>query len=164
MRVIAGERVNSPQDQDSPFFGASVFRRLPGFVLVGAIGFLIDAGILTALMTGFGFDHYSARAISFTIAVTATWYMNRRWVFDRNAAPMTGREYSSYLLVQIIGAVINLSVFVAVIEFVPKLVRMPVIPLAIGAAAALLFNFSASSRFVFSESRKQNSPPRGSRQ
>lgn len=116
---------------------------------MGAIGFLIDAGVLTALMTGFDFDHYRARAISFAIAVSATWYMNRRWVFERNAVPISGREYSSYFVVQIIGAVINLSVFVVVIEMLPKLVSMPVIPLAIGAAAALLFNFAMSSRFVF---------------
>lgn len=151
--------MNNSQDH-----GASVFRRLPGFVLVGAIGFVIDAGILTVLMTGFGFDHYSARAISFTVAVTATWYMNRRWVFERNAVPMSGREYTSYLIVQVIGAVINLSVFVAVIELVPELARIPVIPLAIGAAAALLFNFSASSRFVFSKPRSREPGHGGSGQ
>ena len=133
--------------------------KLSGFVVVGAIGFLIDAGILTALMAGFDLDHYRARAISFTIAVTATWYMNRRWVFQRNAVPVSGREYSSYFVVQVIGAVINLSVFVAVIEFAPKLAILPVIPLAIGAAAALLFNFSMSSRFVFATSGDKKPEP-----
>ena len=136
--------------------GKSVFGRLPGFVLVGAIGFLIDAGILTALMTGADFGHYGARAISFTVAVTTTWYINRRWVFERGAIEMTGREYTSYLLVQVIGAVINLSVFVAVIEFVPGLAEIPLVPLALGAAVALVFNFSASSRLVFSDSRKRD--------
>lgn len=147
-------RDSSPEEQSS-----SVLRRLPGFVLVGAIGFLIDAGILTTLMTGFSFGHYGARAISFTVAVTATWYMNRRWVFGRIAVRMSGREYTAYLLVQIIGALINLSVFFAVIEFVPELVRMPVIPLALGAAVALLFNFGASSRFVFPESPRREAGP-----
>ena len=144
-----------PEQKNSSVLGISVLRRLPGFVLVGAIGFLVDAGILTALMTGFGFCHYGARAISFTVAVTATWYMNRRWVFDRTGIRMSGREYTSYLLVQVIGAVINLSVFVAMIEFVPILAKTPVIPLALGAAVALMFNYSASSRFVFSESRNE---------
>ncbi len=139
-------------------------RKLPGFVVVGAIGFLIDAGILTILMTGFGFDHYSARAISFTVAVTFTWYMNRRWVFEKSSASMNGREYSSYIFVQVIGAVINLSVFVAVIEIVPSLTSMPVIPLAVGAVTALLFNFSASSRFVFSEPQNNKTEPGGSEQ
>ena len=133
----------------------SLLRRFPGFVLVGAIGFLIDAGILTALMAGLDFGHYGARAISFTIAVTATWYMNRRWVFERNAVRMSSREYTSYVAVQVIGALINLSVFAAVIELVPDLTKMPVIPLAVGAAVALMFNFSASSRFVFSNARNK---------
>ena len=138
--------------------------KLSGFVVVGAIGFLIDAGVLTALMTGFEFDHYRARAISFAIAVTATWYMNRRWVFERNAVPVSGREYSSYFVVQVVGAVINLSVFVAAIEFAPELAVWPVIPLAIGAAAALLFNFSMSSRYVFATPADKKSEPERTQQ
>lgn len=145
--------------QSSSVPGSSLLRRLPGFILVGAIGFLIDAGILTALMKSLGFGHYGARAISFTIAVTATWYMNRRWVFERNAVRMSSQEYTSYLSVQVIGALINLSVFAAVIEFVPGLAKIPVIPLAVGAAVALMFNFSASSRFVFSEHKSQKAKP-----
>ncbi len=127
-------------------------RRLPGFAVVGAIGFLIDAGLLTVLMTGFDFDHYTARAISFAVAVTSTWYINRRWVFDRQAVQMSGREYLSYVVVQVIGAMINLLVFIAAIELIDGLVKIPVIPLAMGAAVALPFNFIASSRFVFADS------------
>lgn len=123
--------------------------RLPGFAVVGAVGFLIDASILTVLMNGFGLGPYAARAVSFSTAVTITWYLNRRWVFDRNTVPMSRREYSLYVLVQVVGATINLGVFVAVIQWVPSLAQVPVIPLAVGALAALLFNFGASSRFVF---------------
>jgi putative flippase GtrA len=150
--------VNSRR-QSSSVPGSSLLRRLPGFILVGAIGFLIDAGILTALMKSLGFGHYGARAISFTIAVTATWYMNRRWVFERNSVRMSSQEYTSYLSVQVIGALINLSVFAAVIEFVPGLAKIPVIPLAVGAAVALMFNFSASSRFVFADAKNQTTEP-----
>ncbi len=152
---------SSPEDQSSSVPRALFFRRFPGFIIVGAVGFLIDAGSLTVLMTGFGFGLYSARAVSFTLAVTATWYMNRRWVFDRTAAQKSGREYTSYLLVQVIGAAINLSVFVAAIELIPNLEKVPVIPLAAGAAVALIFNFGASSRFVFSESGEPKSGPGG---
>ena len=137
MHDIAGDKVTS--------------RRLPGFALVGAVGFLVDASILTVLMTGFDFGPYAARAISFTAAVTTTWYLNRRWVFDRQAVPLSGREYLSYVTVQVIGATINLLVFVAVIELVESLRNMPVVPLAIGAGVALLFNYGASSRFVFAD-------------
>jgi len=154
--ATAGERVTSDPEQEVTSVNASLFRRLPGFVLVGVIGFVVDATILTLLMTGPGLDHYSSRAISFTAAVTVTWYLNRRWVFDRRAVTMRGREYSAYVLVQIVGAVINLAVFVLVIELVPGLVKTPVVPLAVGAIAGLLFNFTASSTLVFrnNESRQ----------
>ena len=151
-----------PETQNLPVRGVSVSRRLPGFVIVGAIGFLVDAGILTALVTGFGVGHYVARAISFTVAVTATWYMNRRWVFEQVTAHKRSREYTAYLVVQVIGAVINLSIYVAVIELVPRLAETPVIPLALGAVVALLFNFGASSRFVFAEPRDRKIGPGGS--
>ncbi len=151
-----------PETQNLPGWGVPVLRRLPGFAIVGAIGFLVDAGILTALVTGFGVGHYVARAISFTVAVTATWYMNRRWVFERVTAHKSSREYTAYLVVQVIGAVINLSIYVAVIELVPRLAKTPVIPLALGAVVALLFNFGASSRFVFAEPRDRKIGPGGS--
>lgn len=75
---------------------------------------------------------------------------------------MSGREYVSYVVVQVIGATINLLVFVVVIEFVKPLRSIPVIPLAMGAGVALLFNYAASRRFVFAESngsRSEGSSP-----
>ncbi len=124
-------------------------QRLPKFAVVGAIGFLIDAAILTLLMNGFGFGPYGARAVSFATAVTATWYLNRRWVFSQNATRINGREYTSYMVVQFAGATINLMVFILIIELLPKFANIPIIPLAVGAIAALTFNFIASSKFVF---------------
>jgi len=85
--------------------------------------------------------------------------MNRRWVFEKIATRKRSREYTSYLIVQAIGAVITLSIFVTAIELVPDLARAPVIPLAIGAAVALLFNFGASSRFVFTSPKKKPARP-----
>lgn len=128
-----------------------ISQRLPGFAAVGAIGFFIDASILTLLMTSVDLNPYTARAISFTAAVTSTWYVNRRWVFNQRAVQMSGREYASYVVVQVIGAIINLLVFIAAIELIENLRNIPVIPLAMGAGVALLFNYGASSRFVFAD-------------
>ncbi len=144
---------------ETPFF-----RRLPGFAVVGAVGFIVDAGLLTTLISGFGMNHYAARAVSFTAAVSVTWYLNRRWVFDRKAVAMTPGEYSAYVAVQVIGALINLLVFVLLIELRPQLLDLPVIPLAIGAAAGLLFNFTASSLLVFSPPANEDARSGGSGQ
>lgn len=153
--------MSNEHNQIASAANVSLYRRLPGFLLVGVIGFVVDAVILTLLMSVFEYDHYTSRACSFTVAVTVTWYLNRRWVFDRKRMPISGREYSAYLLVQIIGAVINLAVFVLVIEFVPGLLQIPVVPLAIGAVAGLLFNFTASSMFVFNSPHADASQRKG---
>ena len=129
-------------------------RQLPGFAAVGAIGFVVDAAILTLLMQGAGLDPFGARAVSFSAAVTTTWYLNRRFVFGRAEVPMTRREYLSYVVVQVIGAAINLLVFGVAITRFEALRSVPVVPLALGAALALAFNFVATSRFVFTQSRE----------
>ncbi len=123
--------------------------RLSRFTLVGGIGFIVDAGILTLLVNALGFGHYAGRTISFTVAVTVTWLANRNWVFHRDRSLGRSKEYARYVAVQVTGALINLSVYVLAIESFPLLARVPVIPLAIGAGVALLFNFSASRRLVF---------------
>lgn len=98
-------------------------------------------------MSGFAWSHYSARAISFGAAVTATWLCNRRWVFEKT--PDARKEYGAYLLTQVVGATINLGGFALLIELVPSLARMPVVPLAGGGILALLFNYFAARRWVF---------------
>lgn len=125
-------------------------KQLPSFAVVGAIGFIVDAGILSALVQGAAWSHYSGRAVSFAAAVTVTWYLNRRWVFAPTANRT--REYGSYFGVQTIGAIINLGTYALAIAVVPALGRLPVVPLAIGSALAMLFNYSAAKRWVFAPS------------
>ncbi len=125
-------------------------QRLVRFALVGGVGFLVDATVLTLLVNGMGYGHYASRAVSFTLAVTVTWLLNRRWVFG--AGPPTRREYSGYFVVQLSGAVINLGVYVLLIELVPRLAAIPVLPLAAGAVVALLSNFLLVQRFVYRRS------------
>ena len=122
-------------------------RKFFRFAVVGATGFVIDASVLTLLVNGFGYGHYFSRAISFSLAVTFTWLFNRRWVFDAGAP--SGSEYSGYFVVQLIGAAINLGIYVLVIETVPPLAAVPVVPLACGASIALVTNFLLARRFVF---------------
>ena len=117
---------------------------------MGGLGFLVDAAILSLLVHAGGWPHYAARAVSFATAVTVTWYCNRHWIFSRTAD--SAREYGAYFGVQAIGAVINLGTYALVIALVPALAAVPIVPLAAGAACAVLFNYSAASRWVFTAS------------
>ncbi len=126
--------------------------RILAFAVVGAVGFAVDASVLTFLTIKLRMDVLPARSISFTCATLVTWVLNRVFTFSRQAArePIKRRkEYFSYIAVQIVGAILNFIVFLAVIKWRPSMQLIPVIPLAIGAVAGLVFNFLMSRRFVF---------------
>ena len=115
-------------------------------MLVGIVGFGVDATVLSLLVHAWHLPHYTARALSFGMAVSVTWYLNRRFTFSSTGH--AGREYRGYFLAQLVGAIINLGTYATTIELIPRLARVPVIPLAVGAAFALAFNYSAA-RYVF---------------
>jgi len=144
---VATRDSSDPRGADST---RSPFGRFASFAAVGAAGFVVDAAILSALVHVGGWHHYTARALSFATAVTVTWYFNRHWVFSPTSDRR--REYGTYFGFQALGAAINLGTYALVIAALPSLARYPVLPLAAGAALALLFNYSAAGRWVFAAS------------
>jgi len=121
----------------------------PAFVVVGGIGFVIDASILAILVHGYSWGDYTARLVSFAVAVTATWYLNRRYVFSARKTLDRRSEYSRYLAVQLIGMAINFLVYSLCIATVEIMDQWPVLALAVGSAVALFFNFLGARLFVF---------------
>lgn len=123
-------------------------RQFSRFVLVGGFGFFIDAGLLTTLIDN-DWSIIPARSCSFLFAVSATWFLNRLWTFDSGKVMSMRKEYFYYFNVQILGAFINLSIFFALINIYPIFQEAPLIPLAIGAAISLVFNYLVSKKIVF---------------
>lgn len=121
----------------------------PTFIIVGGIGFIIDASILSILVHGYGWGDYTARIVSFAVAVTATWYLNRRYVFYARKTPDRHREFSRYLAVQLTGMAINFLAYSLCIATVEIMDRWPVMALAVGSTVALFFNFMGARIFVF---------------
>jgi putative flippase GtrA len=122
-------------------------KRIASYTTVGLIGFFVDAGILSALVHIWEWSHYTARAVSFSAAVTVTWALNRRWVFTRTADAT--REYGAYFSVQAVGACLNLGTYALVILAFPSLARIPVLPLLVGAAVGFAFNYYWTVRWVY---------------
>jgi putative flippase GtrA len=64
-----------------------MLQQLGLFTLVGAAGFLIDAGMLLLLANVLGVNIYVARLLSWLAAATFTWLLNRTLTFrDRDTA------------------------------------------------------------------------------
>ena len=105
--------------------------------------------MLTFLAVVLGINVYLARLVSFSLAVLATWRLNRTFAFSGMRSADRTREYGRYFFVQSLGALVNLGVFATLVTLFQGLRAWPVLPLAAGAAIALLFNFLVSRAFVF---------------
>lgn len=119
------------------------------FGLVGTLGFMTDASVLTFLVRVVGWGPYESRPISFLAAISLTWTLNRIFTFYQRAGSNRRREYGRYLAVQLVGALVNFAVYAAVLLWYPALERYPALPLAAGSIVAMSFNFVGVRWFAF---------------
>jgi putative flippase GtrA len=134
--------------------GSPAKRRFLAFVAVGCIGFFVDAGLLTWLMD-LGLQALPARLLSFAVAVTVTFSLNRRFTFADSAKTVSGPLLTGYWIVQSAGALVNLAVFLGLLYLNPDWKVRPWLPLALASLAALSLTFVLSKR-LFASPRKDN--------
>ena len=127
----------------------SLKTRLSHFTVVGFVGFLVDGGILVILHDVYSVNPYASRCVSFPVAMTVTWLLNRVLTFaDRKDARATS-ELGRYAMVAVAGALLNMLVFFALVRYFTFMGEIVLLPLAIAAGVALIFNFLGSRFFVF---------------
>ena len=119
------------------------------FIVVGAIGFGVDSGIMQLIVATTETSPLIARAISFPIAVTVTWFLNRVWTFKTGREQAEGKQYIRYVAVQIAGFTINYAIFAILILQGGIWRTWPIIALAAGSVLAMFVTFFASQRIVF---------------
>lgn len=128
-------------------------RQAGGFLIVGSLGFLVDAGIFLALSHSGAVGLLTARLLAFLPATLVTWVLNRRAVFrsERQGGPIGQRqalhEYLRYLLIQGLGIAINFTIFYLTVQAAPG--ASPLLALVLGSGAALVFNFLGAKLLVF---------------
>lgn len=127
-------------------------RQFKRFAIVGIIGFAVDGGLLMLFTSVYGYDIYLSRLVSFLCATLATWWLNRRHTFGMDS-PVAGdthaREYGRYIAVQIGGGCFNWGVFSWLIYMDPRLRAVPLLPVAAGSVAGMLWNYFGARRWVF---------------
>lgn len=130
-----------------------VTRQAGRFFIVGSIGFFVDGGILTLLHSLFDFSLLHARLVSFAAAVTVTWWLNRQHTFADSKDSRVVNEWARYVVVNGIGALLNLGIFLWLVYRFSALADWPILPLAIASLLALIFNFFASRKIAFRQSQ-----------
>jgi putative flippase GtrA len=120
------------------------------FCVVGALGFVTDFSVLYAAVTWIGLGTLSGRVVSFIVAATVTWKVNRHFTFVKKGQGSV-REWLSYLALTGIGGGINVAVYQAWIALTDRSTLNLFLGVAAGSAIALMFNFVISKRAVFVE-------------
>ena len=101
-----------------------------------------------------GLSVIPARLLSFSIALTVTWLLNRLVTFRHGASPRKLREWQRYVVVNGAGGALNLGIFFWMTQVLSGLAAQPLPALVTASLVALLFNYAGSRLLVFNAHRK----------
>jgi len=121
------------------------------FAVIGTIAFFVDTLTLyAALAVGLGF--YAGRAVSYLVAVTFTWYGNRRITFTQTRASGTAaiaREWLTFVATNLVGGAANYATYALLVASVGVVRAFPVLGVAAGSLVGMTLNFTLSKFVVF---------------
>ena len=117
------------------------------FLLVGGIGFIVDAIVLLLLVHGAGASRVWARIPSLLVALTTTWWLHRHFTFSwaRQSAP-SGSEWLRFAVGNAIGNGFNLGIYWVLVGAASWGIMSA---LVVASAAAAAINYAVSARWVF---------------
>jgi putative flippase GtrA len=91
--------------------------------------------------------------VSFLVAATTTWFLNRTWTFRPSAAQPAHRQWLAFLSVNSLGGFVNYLVYALLIGTVGFTRRWPVIAIGVGSLSGLSLNFLLSRALVFQQTK-----------
>ena len=118
------------------------------FGLVGAVGFIVDAGLLQVLVA-LGWGPIAARCIAIPVAVLATWLLNRGFTFPEAQQGPALPSLARYAAVSAMGAGVNFVTYTALVLASATMAAHPLYAVAVGSLAAMLVNYLGSKHFAF---------------
>lgn len=126
-------------------------REFPRFLVVGTIGFVVDASVLHLLVAYTPLDLYAGRVVSYLIAATMTWVLNRNFTFRAQSSSPIGapRQWARYIGINAIGGVINWIVYSLGVTYFDVMREFLFLAVAAGSIVALVFNFYSNKYWVF---------------
>jgi putative flippase GtrA len=119
------------------------------FGLVGATGFVVNEAALWIALHLLHMSKDAGWFFAFVPSVTFTWWGNRTFTFHEHAssgARATLQEWARFVVTNSFGALINLAVYETLIHFTAI---DPLLALACGVLAGMVFNFVLSKKLVF---------------
>ena len=127
------------------------------FAVGGAIGFIVDAGIVQLLVSFAHFNPYYGRVISFLVAATVTWWWNRSHTFSaRDSGRSLVAEWLHWMALMGGGAAVNYGAYVICLFEFPSWHKWPVLAVAVGSFFAAFVNFVSARMLLFRRAKSHS--------
>ncbi|MDA8253411.1 MAG: GtrA family protein [Rhodospirillales bacterium] len=117
------------------------------FGTVGTFGFVVDTAVVYATRGVLGL--YGAGLLSFLVAASANWALNRVWTFRGMSSGALHRQWAMFLAANSIGFVLNRGAYFTLVTISALCTANPVIAVAAGSLTGMFANFTLSRRLVF---------------
>ena len=82
------------------------------FAVVGALGFLVDSGVLYLVVYRFGLSLYTGRVLSYLAAASFTWWLNRVFTFGETTRRPRAAQWLRFLAFNLGGHIIYRALIV----------------------------------------------------
>lgn len=128
-------------------------RQIPAFLIIGALGFCLDASITVVLVRWFGAPPLLARPPAFVVVTLLNFVLNRAFTFRSVETAWLG-ALGRYVLVCLAGLAVNYAVYAGLLALAP-LFGVAVTPaililfVACGTGAATFLTFAGFRSFAF---------------
>ncbi|WP_405159562.1 GtrA family protein [Nocardia sp. NBC_01499] len=139
----------------------TALRQGSAFLVVGAIGFLVDAGTYNLLVFWGGeglLYHYPlpAKIIAIAVATVVTYFGNKWWTFAHKKTDNPGREYLLYAVFNIVAIGLQLGClgFSRYVLHLSSPLSDNISGTLIGQIVAVIFRYWAYDKFVFIGARE----------
>lgn len=93
------------------------FRQFIKYSAVGASGFVLNLIVYSALIKGAGTHYMLAASISFSVAVTNNFVLNKYWTFGNPGGALT-TQARRFLIVSVVSLMVNLAILRLLMEFI----------------------------------------------
>ncbi|WP_051031001.1 GtrA family protein [Nocardia veterana] len=144
----------------------TALRQGAAFLVVGAIGFLVDAGTYNLLVFwgGEGLLYHAplaAKIISILVATVVTYFGNKWWTFAHKQGGSPSREYLLYALFNVVAIGLQLGClgFSRYVLHLSSPLSDNISGTLIGQIVAVVFRYWAYDTFVFAGSRSGDDMP-----
>lgn len=119
------------------------------FAMVGVAGLVADIAALDVAMRWLRAGPYLGRVFSFLCGATTTWILNRTYTFQGSRPEPLLAQWARFLAANAIGGAVNYATFAVLVSETVTVASQPMIGVAAGSVAGMVFNFMASKKFVF---------------